>query len=100
MKRLLLIISVIFMISCNKGDNLYKSSGVIYGIDPTMWGCCGGWLIEIDKAAYHFDTIPENSNFSLIYDSLPIPVKLDWQVKNTGCPTSMEWITIQRIRKE
>jgi len=96
----LIFLTIVTILSCSKGDEFYKSRGVIYGIDPTMCGCCGGWLIEIEEVGYHFGEIPEDSNFNLIYDSLPIYVRLDWQLINDGCPSSMKWIAIQRIKKE
>jgi hypothetical protein len=106
MKKLLFLLSLLVMVttaavvSCDKGDDLYKSRGVIYGIDPTMCACCGGWLIEIDNVRYRFEEIPENSGFTLISQSLPFAVRLDWQLVKDGCPSSMKWITIERIKKE
>ncbi len=92
---------MVAVISCNKKTDFYRSRGKIYGIDPTMCGCCGGWLIEIDDVAgYHIDKFPESSNFTTIYDSLPIFVSLDWQFTNNGCPPSYKRITIQKIKKE
>jgi hypothetical protein len=107
MKKLILLLSflilltIVAVISCDKKTDSFKSKGVIYAIDPTMCGCCGGWLMKIDDVAgFHFDGIPENSNFSISFDSLPIFVALDWQLKNNGCPSSYKWITIQKIKKE
>jgi hypothetical protein len=106
MKKLLLLISfqviviIATFVSCNKGDDYYKSRGVIYGTDPTMCACCGGWLIDIDNVRYRFEEIPENSGFTLISQSLPFAVRLDWQLVEDGCPTSIKWITILRIKKE
>jgi len=79
----LILLTIVAVISCDKKNDFFKSRGEIYSIDPTMCGCCGGWLIKIDDVVgYHFDGIPENSNFSLSFDSLPIIVNLDWQLIN------------------
>ena len=84
--------------SCTKDDNPYKSSGIITGRDYTFNTCTAGWIIKIDSVKYLFDTIPSTSNFVLNVDSLPIIVKLDWQLVNNGCP--MKRIIIERIRKQ
>lgn len=97
------LIATALILSCKKED-AYKSNGVIYGSDPRMCVCCGGWLIKIDSSNYQFSDIPENSNFKLDYTaSLPIYVKLDWQIINSSCTplsSDMKWIKVLRIKKE
>jgi hypothetical protein len=97
--KIALIIGIIVTLACsNMADNTnYKSSGVIIGADLRMCICCGGWKIIIDSVTYNFDSIPSSSNFTLQKRTFPIPVKLDWELKNAGCPN---WITVQRITKE
>jgi hypothetical protein len=95
---LLFFLIIIGLISCNKSSDDYRSIGIISGLDYTMCGCCGGWIIYIDSERYLFDSIPSNSKIHLEDEVLPITVKLDWQLISNGCP--IKRITIQRIKKE
>ena len=86
------------MIACTKENNDYKSIGTITGIDGTMCGCCGGWIINIDDGRYLIDSMPDNSGLDLSKETFPVTVKLDWQVVNNGC-SFFGRITVQRIKK-
>jgi hypothetical protein len=85
----------------NTDNYNYKSIGTITGQDFRMCPspCCSGWFIKIDSLTYEFDTLPNNSNFNLEKETLPLMVKLDWQLSNIiECPNKR--ITIQKIAKE
>ena len=53
------------MFACTRENDDYKSIGTITGIDGTMCGCCGGWIINIDDFRYLIDSMPNNSNLDL-----------------------------------
>jgi hypothetical protein len=84
--------------ACNKEDKDYRSMGTITGIDGTMCGCCGGWIINIDDGRYLIDSMPDNSGLDLSKETFPITVKLDWQVVNNEC-SFFGRITVQKIKK-
>lgn len=86
------------MMACTKENNDYKSVGTITGIDGTMCGCCGGWIIYIEDVRYLIDSMPHGSSLDLATETFPITVKLDWQLVNNGCSV-FNRITVQRIKK-
>ena len=86
------------MIACNKENGDYRSVGTITGVDGTMCGCCGGWVIYIEDIRYLIDSMPTDSNIDLATETFPITVKLDWQLVSTGC-SAFNRITVQRIKK-
>jgi hypothetical protein len=86
------------MVACTKENGNYKSVGTITGIDGTMCGCCGGWIIIIKDGRYLIDSMPNKSGLDLSKETFPITVKLDWQLVNNGCST-FNRITVQRIKK-
>jgi len=94
--RIVFLVLIIF--ACTKENDDYKSIGTITGIDGTMCGCCGGWIINIDDGRYLIDSMPDNSGLDLSKETFPITVKLDWQVVNNGC-SFFGRITVQRIKK-
>jgi hypothetical protein len=98
MKTIRIIFIVFIMMACTKENNDYKSVGTITGIDGTMCGCCGGWIIYIEDVRYLIDSMPENSSLNLAVETFPITVKLDWQLVNNGCSV-FNRITVQRIKK-
>jgi hypothetical protein len=98
MKTIQIILLLFIMIACSKENNDYKSIGTITGIDGTMCGCCGGWIINIDDGRYLIDSMPDNAGLDLSKETFPITVKLDWQVVNNGC-SFFGRITVQRIKK-
>jgi hypothetical protein len=89
---------LIVLIGCSKNNDNYKSVGTITGIDGTMCGCCGGWIIIIKDGRYLIDSMPKYSGLDLSKETFPITVKLDWQLVNNGCST-FNRITVQRIKK-
>ncbi len=86
------------MIACTKENSNYESVGTITGIDGTMCGCCGGWIIYIDDDRYLIDSIPVFSNLDLATETFPVTVKLDWQLVSNGC-SAFSRITVTRIKK-
>ena len=98
MRTIRIIFLVLIMIACTKENDDYKSDGIITGIDGTMCGCCGGWIINIDNGRYLIDSMPDNSELDLSKETFPITVKLDWQLVNNGC-SFFGRITVQRIKK-
>jgi len=55
MKAIQIIFLLFIMFACTKEDNDYKSVGTITGINGTMCGCCGGWIIYIEDVRYLID---------------------------------------------
>jgi hypothetical protein len=99
MKAIRIIFLVfIMMIACTKENNEYRSVGTITGVDGTMCGCCGGWIILIEDSRYLIDSIPKDANIDLATENFPVKAKLDWQLVNTGC-RSFNRITVQKIKK-
>jgi hypothetical protein len=94
----LLILSVIFgIIACSKGNDAFRSKGVITGQDLTMCACCGGWNITIEGENYRFDSLPADSGIILEKETMPLSVELDWQLTPGGCPANR--INVQRVKK-
>jgi len=93
-----IIFLVLIMIACTKENDDYKSIGTITGMDGTMCGCCGGWIININNGRYLIDSMPDNSGLDLSKETFPVTVKLDWQVVNNGC-SFYGRITVLRIKK-
>lgn len=98
MKIVRVVFLVFIMIACTKKNGDYKSVGTITGIDGTMCGCCGGWIIIIEDARYLIDSMPKNSDLDLSKETFPITVKLDWQLVNNEC-SFFGRIAVQRIKK-
>ena len=97
MFRWIILLAMIFFLSCVKEEYKYKSEGTITGQDYRMCVCCGGWFITIDEKQYLFNTLPGDAGFSLDNEKFPLAVKLDWTLNASGCPNT---ITIQKIQKE
>lgn len=98
MKVIRFIFLITIMIACTKENEDYKSVGKVTGVDLTMCGCCGGWIIYIEDIRYLIDSMPKNSDINLATETFPITVKLDWQLVSTGC-SAFNRIKVQRIRK-
>jgi hypothetical protein len=93
-----IIFLLFIMIACTKENNDFKSVGTITGIDGTMCGCCGGWIINIEDVRYLIDSMPENSSLNLAEETFPITVNLDWKLVNNEC-SFFNRIAVQRIKK-
>ena len=98
--KLFLLISVIIIgfSFCHRGDDNFKSEGIILGPDIRMCICCGGWLIKIDTVTYNFNELPAGSRIDLQTAIFPLKVKLDWQISDPS--PCQRYITILRIEKE
>jgi hypothetical protein len=98
MKFIRIVIIAFILIACTKENSDYKSVGTITGVDGTMCGCCGGWIIIIEDTRYLIDAMPKDSNINLVTETFPVTVKLDWQLVNNGC-SAFNRITVQRVKK-
>ena len=98
MKTIRIIFFLFIVFACTKEDNDYRSVGTITGIDGTMCGCCGGWIINIEDGRYLIDSMPDDSSLDLTTETFPVTVKLDWQLVNNGC-SAFNRIIVQRIKK-
>jgi hypothetical protein len=96
---LFLITAVIGNSQCSKENNKdeYKSTGVITGYDMAMCACCGGWKISIDNQQYEFDSVPSVSGIIMNKETLPISVKLNWQLINGGCQNRIQILKIKKL---
>jgi hypothetical protein len=94
---LILMIGAFTFISCKK-DPQTEYNGKIIGYDLTMCACCGGIIIDIDKAQYRFDSLPLNSDIDLSKDTFPIYVVVSWHKKAAQCLG--DEIIIDKIRKK
>ncbi len=87
MKKLILLFVLIISVACSTDDDnekIYRSTGVIEGVDNGKCLCCGGYIIIIDEKRYLApDELPNKENLDL--ENLPIKVKLDWELKNEDC---------------
>jgi hypothetical protein len=99
MKSFKLIILLIFILiaSCDKDKDAYESVGIITGVDGTMCGCCGGYIIFIDDVRYLIDSMPNDSGLDLQQETFPLTVQLDWELIKSGCPLLR--IDVFRIKK-
>ncbi|RAW01877.1 hypothetical protein [Pseudochryseolinea flava] len=63
------------------------SLGKIYDYDMTECGCCGGYMIEINKANYKFDNedVAEPNSLNVIDIKFPAYVYVKWTLKTGGC---------------
>ena len=87
---LLLVLGLIFFISCDSDDNSeteFESTGMISGFDMTLCACCGGWIIDIDgeESENRFTELPQNIDINLETVEFPISVKLNWTESNEYC---------------
>jgi len=98
MKTLRIIFLLVILFSCTKENSNYKSVGTITGIDGTMCGCCGGWIINIEDVRYLIVSMPKDSDLDLSKETYPITVRLDWQLVSNGCK-QFNNIDVQRILK-
>ena len=93
---LVLVISVTIL-SCKK-EPQDEYNGKITGYDLRMCACCGGIFIQINNAAYRFDSLPPKSGIDLAKDTFPIYVVVSWHKKITQCLG--DEIILDKIRKK
>ena len=103
-KKIIILVILIAAFICNCDDNsttgtgLYKSNGIITGIDMRECMCCGGWFIEISDSTYRFSGLPADCNINFEQDTLPLAVKLDWNKSPNPCLG--DEIIIIRMKKD
>jgi len=98
---------VMSVFQCDKNEISYKYTGTIIGLDyrkcacqtPTC-GCCGAYIVEIDKEAYYFFNLPKESGIILDpQGKTPIPVKLNFIYDPESCGPVGHYILITEIEK-
>lgn len=103
----LLMLGTLFFTGCGTHELTFEHQGVITGLDyrkcacqtPTC-GCCGAYIVEINKEAYYFFTVPKESNIILEPQNFtPIPVKLNFIYDPESCGPAGRYILITDIRK-
>ena len=86
--------------SCNNDDDTttptFESTAMIWGLDLTLCGCCGGQVIDIDEDQLdkRFTELPANSGIDLVNSTFPIAVRLNWSNSNEYCDKG---ITVEAI---
>lgn len=98
---------VLSMPRCDKNETIYKYNGEITGLDfrkcacqTPRCGCCGAWVIEIDKSAYYFIELPKESGITLSQDGpFPIPVRLNFITDPESCGPQGHYILITEIER-
>ena len=96
---LILILGIVFLISCNNDDDSqveFESTATISGLDMATCACCGGWIIDINgqEPGKRFSELPQNSNIDLQNSTFPLTVQLNWSESNEYCGNG---ITIESI---
>jgi hypothetical protein len=86
---------ILFFCTCQKDETAYQSTGIILGPDLGYCICCGGYVIEIENETYHFDSLPNSSNFNLLELTFPVLVNLNWE-KERKC-NEFQYIEITKI---
>lgn len=95
----LIIAIVVLSISCNKKViNEVETPAVIMGLDEALCICCGGWVIQLDRAQNlrQFSTVPIHSNINLENETFPLDVWVNW-TEDPDNPCQL--ILIEGIRK-
>jgi len=97
---LLALLTLAIFTNCNNDDDTsqmeFESTATISGLDLTLCGCCGGWVIDIEgqEETKRFDELPENSIIDLPNTTFPISVQLNWSESESYCGRG---ITIESI---
>ncbi|MDZ4709298.1 MAG: hypothetical protein SH818_12950 [Saprospiraceae bacterium] len=95
----------LFILQCGADELTYEHQGVITGLDyrkcacqtPTC-GCCGAFIVEINKEAYYFFTLPKESDIILEPQHFThIPVKLNFIFDPESCGPAGRYILITDI---
>lgn len=97
----------LFFTGCGTQELTFEHQGVITGLDyrkcacqTPICGCCGAYIVEINKEAYYFFTVPKESNIILEPQNFtPIPVKLNFIYDPESCGPAGRYILITDIRK-
>lgn len=91
----------LLLIACKEDEEAktkFESSGLITGLDVTLCGCCGGYIIEMDNETYRClpADLPETyREFLASLDfSFPLQVRMTWSLKDDSCS---DRITIRKI---
>ncbi|MDC1324684.1 hypothetical protein N8216_01475 [Flavobacteriaceae bacterium] len=92
-------LGAILFTSCSNDDDSqaqFESTAIISGLDMTLCGCCGGWIIDINEQELgkRFSQLPQNSNIDLQNSTFPLSVQLNWSESNEYCG---QGITIESI---
>lgn len=100
--------AVILLVSvCSTQEISLEHQGTIIGIDyrkcacqtPTC-GCCGAYIVEINKEAYYFFKLPKGSDIALDAQPFtPIPVSLNFIYDPESCGPAGRYILITAIQK-
>jgi len=61
------------------------TEGIITAVDHRLYGCCGGWFIEIDSDTLRFNKLPNKSKLNIHNEILPLKVRLNWKKDLNAC---------------
>lgn len=90
---LLLIFLASLAIHCTHKQDFsgpFETNGIITGQDFRKCVCCGGWVVKIDSTEYMINSFPDDLEFNLENETLPLPVSLTYETEPCA--------TIQRIK--
>jgi hypothetical protein len=100
-KTFFYLILILLLIACTEDEEVkakFESSGLITGLDLTLCGCCGGYIIEMDTKTYRClpADLPETFREFLagVDFSFPLQVRMTWSLKEYSCS---DRITIHKI---
>jgi hypothetical protein len=81
MKIAIFFLGVFFLTMCESNHHDCDKTGEIIGLDMTLCGCCGGWVIEVDGHTYLANSIPNaEETFGPEEDWVyPIPIYLSYK---------------------
>ena len=98
---------IVLISRCNPLDLNLEHQGIITGLDyrkcacqtPTC-GCCGAYIVEINKEAYYFYKLPKESGIVLdAQPFVPVPVSLNFIYDPESCGPAGKYILITAIQK-
>ena len=98
-----LVALVCIAISCNNDDDAqlqFESTAVISGLDATLCGCCGGWIITIDGQDFinRFSELPQGANIDLQNENFPLNVQLNWSESEEFCGNGVRIESIDLVQ--
>ena len=101
----LFILSMMFWAFCSKENSTFQSKGIITGPDyrkcacfGEKCGCCGHYVIEIDKMGHIFAELLKGPGFDLKTAKFPVNISLDWRIDPDSCAQAWGYILIDRYR--